>query len=310
MALAANEDYQAARDLVDETDVVGTALSTPVRHLRTRLLANLALAAGDTGRAREHAFDALACAQGDAASATAALYTLSRIAMVDGDWAAAGSHLQQAIDEYAGPHDLPGIAILMVETGWARAEQGDTDGANRAFGRALRLARRQDFPESEAWIRYGQAVAHMLNGEHDKALRYLDHGSAIYKGLGNLHGQALGHAARGFVEDHRGDHNAAQPHYRRCLETGRGEAAWETLSYGFDGMALAHHRGGDDLTSAILLGASTGLRGRARLTRPMYSPGTELAPLLRERLGEQAWAQAQQDGAALTLDEAIDLAVQ
>jgi tetratricopeptide (TPR) repeat protein len=213
------------------------------------------------------------------------------------------------VDEYAKPHGLPGIAVLEAELALLYIRTGDLDASNRHSGRALRLARQNGLTQLEGAIRYGQFIPMTLTGQYDRALRYLDHGCRIFETLGHADGLVFGEWGRGWTYEEQGDYPTATEHFRRSLELGRDDASALYLSFPLEGMAAVHHRKGDDATAAAVFGASDAIRSGARSRRPAYLPGARLIPVIKDRLGDEAWTRAHERGLTLSIDEAVDLAL-
>ena len=208
---------------------------------------------------------------GDQRGIAKAVFRIGAGALQDGDWDRATQLLSQSLAHFRETGDLYFVPWITRTLAWARARSGDLPGARELYEEGLRAAREIGSTSAEA---------------------------ACLGSLGWLAGQ------EGRTLD-------ALALYRQSLTLKREIGDLGEIAVGLAGSALALARAGDSASAARLLGAAASLGEEVGVGEAWVAGDREEAlGLVRAQLDEAAFSEAWEDGARLTLDEAIELALQ
>ncbi|MEV4105907.1 AAA family ATPase [Nonomuraea sp. NPDC049649] len=205
----------------------------------------------------------------------------------------------------------PEVARRTAWLGWLAMYEGDHVRAMELCGKAMRLAVAHGYQEGRMMAEMGLAFAAQKAGELDLAEKHL---------LNLLDGVPRGPAAEpalhlpttlgalGHVAVQRGDWAAALELHREAYEAARKLGDPRTTAFTVEGMASALAAGGSHTAAARLLGLAAAARDRHH-TPPVPSEQEDIrrvAGTCREALGDQAYADAYEEGGKLELHEAGD----
>ena len=113
-----------------------------------------------------------------------------------------------------------------------------------------------------------------------------------------------------------GEHEHASRHFQASLVVASELADRVNVAYCMQGLAVADWTRGEPRRSARLLGAAEALLEAAGLVLYAYTtytsnePHQRAASAARERLGEQAWNEAREEGRAMTFEQAVEYALE
>jgi tetratricopeptide (TPR) repeat protein len=208
---------------------------------------------------------------GDVRGIAKAVFRIGAEALQGGDWDRATQLLSESLAQFRELGDLHFVPWITRTLAWARAESGDLPGARKLYEEGLRAAREIGSTAAEAAL---LGSLGWLAGKEGRALDSV-----------NLHYQSL------------------------TLKRDIGDLG--EIAVGLAGTALALVRVGDSASAARLLGSAAALREEVGIGEAWVARDRDEAlDLARAQLNEAAFAQAWEDGGRLTLDGAIDLALE
>lgn len=205
----------------------------------------------------------------------------------------------------------PGLlARVLAGRGAPLAELGRTDEAERACRSVIEYARREGVAAEALSAVYTLARMRWRRGALDEAADLLGSARALEAARPAERGRRTVDMLLGLVALSRGDLVAAHDHLvvalRSRLRYGFHARAGETLM----AMAVRCAGGGDPVTAARLFGAAEAVRARLRFPAGGFAPyWADRQASLRAELGDAAFDAAYAAGGALTLDEAVALAL-
>ncbi|HLK60985.1 MAG TPA: tetratricopeptide repeat protein [Chthonomonadaceae bacterium] len=247
---------------------------TEIRANALQIAGNMALTQGDLDQALRLYEESLTLRQAVGAQEGIA-NSLSCLALqveAQGDFRRAGELLQESLTLYRALDDRRGIARTLGNLGMVAQDQGDFDTAVRFHGECL-----------EMWRGLGD--------EHDMAIT-----------LGNL----------GVVAGKQGDFAQARRFFSECLASCLARKEKFITPYILEGLAAVFLEEPVYAYSAQLYGAAAALREEAGTPSPALEQAEIDAalPRLRMQLGDARFRAAYQAGQRLTLQEAIEYALQ
>lgn len=208
--------------------------------------------------------------------------------------------------------DRHGEAYALGMIGFATLQLGDLDRATRTFEEALRMVREQGDTWNAAHLLNHLAVAPLRRGDQRRAAGYAEEALALAQQTGDrLAAQtALQILAQSAWAS--GDHEGASRYFRASLAVASELADKVTVAYCMQGLGAADWMRGEPRRPARLLGAAEALLEAAGV--PLSTPGrttisTGAESASREKLGDQAWTAAHNEGRTMTFEEAVAYAL-
>jgi predicted ATPase/DNA-binding XRE family transcriptional regulator len=289
----------------DDTEIAarfGWALSMywvmRVRHGEGRLLMEQTLASGDLPREmRAKALWGLAvCVYGSE----------------DGEQLMAISEEGAALFRLAG--DRLREAGMLGMMGFAALQLGDHDRATRVLEEALEVSREQDDTWGSAHILDQLAMVNLRRGDYPRAAGYAEEALALTRQTGDrFAGNIALHilAQTAWASD---EHKRAARYLRESLAMAFELADKLGSAYCMQGLAAEAGMRGEARRVARLLGAAEALLESAGLILYVHARDDETrqnaASAARERLGEEVWMAARDEGRAMTFEEAVEYALE
>ena len=207
---------------------------------------------------------------GDRRGIAKAVFRVGAGALQDGDWDRATQFLSESVAQFREIGEVYFVPWITRTLAWARARSGDLPGARELYEEGLRAAR-------EIGSRSAEAAC-----------------------LGSL----------GWLAGKEGRSLDALPLYHESLSLKRDIGEQGEIAVGLAGSALAIARVGDGGSAARLLGCAAALSEELGIGEAWVANEREEAlDLVRSQLDEAAFAKAWEEGARLTLDGGIDLAL-
>ena len=192
--------------------------------------------------------------------------------------------------------------------GFAAVQLGDFDRANRALDESLKIWRELGDAWAAAHILTHLAVPPLRLGDYQRAAAYAEEALVFTRQTGdrlaaNIALHILAQAAWA-----SGDHERAARYFQDALELTFEVSDRTNAAYCMQGLAAVAASRGESGRAARLLGAAEALLETAGI--PLYAQvDLELhqraADAAREQLGEQAWAEAWDEGRAMSFEEAV-----
>jgi tetratricopeptide (TPR) repeat protein len=296
-----HDNLRAALDALEEDEAM-------------RLAAALADFWAERGHVAEglRRLERVLAARGEPTAARAnALYGAAMLSGFAGDPARARLHAEQALALHREIADHWGAARSLDALGYALAEEGDWAAAQRLFEESARAFRDLGDEQYALWVTRGVAWTHVELGERGRARAIHEENLERARALGDeaLTAVLLGALAMIAVDEGRVGDALGLLHENlalyRELEDPIGVA--ENLARCARALASA----GRAATATRLLGGSEALLDDLGIALGwVWRMNEETLALVRPELGDAVVAEAREQGRALTVDEAVGLALE
>jgi hypothetical protein len=206
--------------------------------------------------------------------------------------------------------DARGVALSLWSIGADAVEERDWEKATDLLTESLRLFREIGDRHFVPWITRTLAWTAAASGDLVRGRDLYEEGLVIAREIGSRSAEAALLGSLGWMAVLEGRPRDALPIYLQSLTLKREIGDRGEIHIGLAGTALALAHVGELATSARLVSATTALReelgvGEAWVAREKK----EALTLIHGQLDEASFAEAWEEGARLTLDEAIDLAL-
>jgi predicted ATPase/DNA-binding SARP family transcriptional activator len=189
----------------------------------------------------------------------------------NGDFIEAGRHFEKALFIYKNLDDTRGIARTVSNGALALAYQSNFSGAIELLKEYLSLVQNLEDLSTVAWFQFGLGTFRILHGEFEQSVKHLKKGLSLYYQINNIY--FIGNCMIGLAGAANG---RGQP-----LQAARFFGAREAI----------HESIGSKLDSGV---------------QPIYA---SLVAQTRAMLDESAFGAAWAEGRAMTLDEAVEYAM-
>jgi predicted ATPase/DNA-binding SARP family transcriptional activator len=316
----AQGDYGTAGTLLEE------ALELQ-RHLNDRrgiakslrCLGYLASQQGDFARARALSGESLAIARqlGARELIAAALTALGDHTRYQGDYSGARHLYGEGLTIARELGDQEGIATLLQNLGQTGSALGEFASARTSYEQSLAIVRRLGDRKHIAWSQDHLARATLRQGDLAGAHRLAEESLAIRRALGDRGGIASSLCTMAEVAGREGDVVAARTGYRESLSIRREQGDRNGIAECLEGLGAVSVSGsteaaGRDPRSARLWGAAEALRERIGSPLPPSARAEQdrRVAAARTEIGADAFDAAWLEGRALTIEEAIQAALQ
>ncbi len=269
---------------------------------------------GDFARARQAAEEGLALGRAaqDRAVVARALNALGLVANARGDYAAARGRLEESLALRRELGDKRGMSASLSNLGLVANAQGDYAAARGQHEESLALDREMGDKWGIAIGLGNLGLAAYAQGDYAAARGLHEESLALSREMGDKGGIARSLNNLGMVAQGQGDYAAARPLHAESLRLGREIDLKTEIVYAMielAAVAVAHDR--DAARAARLAGAAEALRGSSGYAlepdeRGLYERTVAQA---RAALGDEAFNTAFAAGQALTMDDAVALAL-
>ena len=243
-----------------------------------------------------------------------ALNGAARLAYFLGDYTGARPLIEQSVALFREVGDKANLALALSNLGFVLMNLEDLVPVQAAFEESLAIRRELGDKGGIATglTNVGLMAAH--SGDYRRAWSLLEEGLSLYNELGDKEGRAYTIRHLGFTAHSQGDFKRAETLLRESLmlfwEQGNKRVVAECLAElaAITGAQRQHQESAR--RAARLFGAAQALYealGAAvwDINRPLFDRDLATA---RAQLDEEIWQNAYQEGQALTIDEAIELA--
>ena len=250
---------------------------------------------------------------GDRKGVAASLNNLGLVACDQGEFAAARMLYEESLAIKRELGDRPGIANSLNNLGNVAYDQGDLASSRVLYEESLTIAR--ELGDREAVARLLGNLGNVAMHQHDFASARALHeqGLAIKRELGHRQRIASSLNSLGNLATEQGDLDSARALYQEALVIGRDLGDRLGIASSLEGLAEVIAARDDPLRAARIWAAAERLRAEfgAPLTpkdRPNYD--RRVAAARAARGDDAAFDRSWQEGRALTLQQALELAVQ
>lgn len=286
---------------------------TAARAKLLRRAAELAYRQSDYGATKSHAGASLEICReiGDKQGTASALIKLGDAATEVGDYATAAAHFEEALTIWREQEDNHGMARALINLGWAALRTGDYGLANVRLEEALALHRELKDIRGIGFALSGLGEVAMRQGDHAHSAVLVEESLALRRQSGNKWGVGVSLGTLGWVAMRQGEWEQAVVRLAESLEVrqeigDKSGSAWCLERLGE--IALAR---GQTAKAARVFGAAASLRASIGSVMDAVDQSEYASKLatLRAQLGEAQFAAAWGEGGALTLEQAIELAL-
>ena len=233
------------------------------------------------------------------------------LAVINGDhiqrrqWAEEGLVLHRTLG------DERGVAMSLWGIGGDAVEERDWQKAADLLPQSLHLLRKTGNLHFVPWIIRTLAWSAAASGDLKRGRALYEEGLAAARQTGSRSAEAALLGSLGWLAVLGGRPREALPIYFQSLTLKREIGDRGEIHIGLTGTALTLAHLGELATSARLLSATVALRDELGIGEPWVAREKEEAlTLIHAQLDDAAFAEAWKDGGRLTLDEAIELALQ
>ena len=247
---------------------------------------------------------------GDRFAVAAILFDLGHLAYVQGDYLTARQQLEASLAIFRELDGPPEMAATLVSLGYLATVEGADPEARARFEESLAVARAHDDQRGVADAMHGLGRSYHVEGALDLERQHYEQSLQLFQMLGDRHSAGMALGDLGSVAAMGGDVSGARRLYRAALDTSRVAGNRRRLAYtvaAVAGLAAAHdpERALRLDTAATLALEAIGAR-QAPFFERLWASDLDRA---RAALGEARAAESQAGGRSLTLDEAIDEAL-
>ncbi len=308
-------DYAAARGLLEES----LALARQAADAQTiagtlNSLGVVAYHQSDYAAAQQFYTEAAQLYRGldSKYSAAGVLLNLGNVALARGDRATARSSFEESLAEMRKIGDRRTIALLLVSLGDVMRWQGDYVAARPILTEGLELQRKLGDKRGIALGLKGLALLDWMEGNHARAGRELDEGVALARAANDPETITGLLCVLGHVRASQGEPSAAQAALAEGLILARTLGVKMQMVTGLLGLARLASEAGQFARGLELAAAAGGL---LEAIQGRLDPFDELArdqvlAAARAQLDSDAYQDAWEEGRALILEQAIELALQ
>jgi predicted ATPase/DNA-binding XRE family transcriptional regulator len=276
-------------------------------------LGDLTYSEGNYKESVEHFSDAVAMfrRQGDTCRLAAALREQGVAARWLGDFDRAAACFDECLTLYRDLKDRPRVAGTLYNMARLAAMGGDREKARLLMDECLGQVRLLEDQSHVAGLLGDLGIVARELGDYDQAAMFQEESLALSRDVGNKFYEANGLRLLGLVARERGDYNQATTYYKKSLLILSELGYKNGIAASLEGLALARARQGTSHVAAQLLGAAEGLRDRigSALLPTDRTAHDEALAQLKAALGGAAFSETYAAGQALSLDQAIDLAL-
>ena len=243
--------------------------------------------------------------------ASAAFYSLGETAWAQGNYAHAAKKYEEALALGRGADEERAVAFVLYDLGAMARSQGNYDQASKMLEEAIALFREIGNKWGLSTTYYGMGEVAWARGEYEQAAKMFEDSLALSKELDAKFNVALALYGLGKVAQSRGDYESADALHREALTIRRGTWDRPGIARSLEAFAALAVAQGEMQRAAKLFGAMEAAHELLRfimapVERAEREQGMSVA---REAMGEEAFANAYEEGKKMSLDEAVGFAL-
>jgi non-specific serine/threonine protein kinase len=241
-----------------------------------------------------------------------ALYTLGRLARIEGNYAHAATFFEESLSMFRELGQKHDIALVLAGLALTVLYVGEHERATALCEESLALSRELgDLRGIASWLA-NLATITLARGNAERAKELSDESLAIRKALGYKGGCAHTLAILGRIALDQGAYERARACYTESLTLRQETGEKEGIATALEGLAAVTGMRGDPVSAVRLYASATLLRTllSAPLTPIDRAYYLQTLATIRAQLDEPTFLRAWADGQATTFDEAIAEAAQ
>ena len=241
-----------------------------------------------------------------------ALYALILLALDRRNYDEAEVMAREGLELARRNGDVGGAGNMLAELGHVAEARGDLDTAMAFFeeGLAEYQKGKQGHPGAVGRTLSSLGNLARAKGDYERARRYLEEALAWAREREFSFAIASALVSLGYVAVEQGDYPRAKTLYREALELYRSLRNPASLAWCLEGVAVVAAAAGDHERVAHLCGSVAGLRASAGAgpAPGAWPPYEHACAAARQVLGEEQFTAFSTEGAALSVEQAIDYA--
>jgi predicted ATPase len=228
----------------------------------------------------------------------------------DNEWLMALCEEDIALSKQAGDTRVEAYALGIM--GMAALQLGELERATRVLEESLDMFRRQGDDWGAAQVLTQMTVAPLRRGDYPRAAAYAEEALELTRRTGDRQAGNIALYALAQVALASGEHERAARYFRDALTLSF--EVWDrtNVAYCLQGLAAVAEALGEPRNAMRLLGAAEGLlevTGTYLYAHMDHELHQRVAHAARERLGEQQWSAARDEGRAMSFEEAVAYAL-
>lgn len=249
---------------------------------------------------------------GDADTIQTILSSLGKVLLEQGELEDASVHLEVALSLASRCSDPTVARFPLIALAFLHQRLGNIDLARTFAEECVRLNQSTDDRESTAEALRRLASIRLAQGDLAGARRLSDESLARYRALDHQFGVGLGLITRGDIARAEGSYAAALTSYFQCLKLWKERENTVTIGYVLDYVGRTFLQMAAAERAATLFSAAAAIREQAGAQLTDYEKAScDLAfQRCREALGDEGFDAAWAAGRTLTVEAAVDLALQ
>jgi predicted ATPase/class 3 adenylate cyclase len=309
-------DHEQAKALYEEALIIHRELGDRVREAYQLLpLGRISSRQGDYGADRRLIEQSLAIFQalGHRDGLACVLDSLGCTAAVQGDYGAARVLLEESLAICRELGDQRKMAELLDRLGQVAHFGGDYPASRARYEESLAIRRELgDCRSAFAFSLQNLGRLAQAQGDWGTARTLLEESLAIERELGGRRGIATSLSSLGNAAGEQGDHRSARAAYRESVRIWRELGEKGRIIPCLEGLGVLANAQGQPERAVRLLGAAESLRETLGVPSPPWerSAGERRVATARAGLDEAAFAAAWEHGRALSLEQALEEALE
>jgi predicted ATPase/DNA-binding SARP family transcriptional activator/Tfp pilus assembly protein PilF len=237
-----------------------------------------------------------------------AIDAAARIARSHRDYLAARALSEEALAIYRNLEDQHGIAVVVTELATIAALQGDIASARQLFAESLSLSRAVGDAKVTGVALNDLGLLEVFEGNYAEASALLKECLAINRTLRYPFGISRALNNLGIVALGEGHADEAHRLFSESLRMKRNAGRWAGIPWTLAGLAGVAAAQGQRERAARLFGAAAA--GREPIGNDLPPDFAERVAALRPAMGEQAFAAAWAAGSSMSLQQAVEYALE
>jgi non-specific serine/threonine protein kinase len=287
---------------------------TPERANALNAAGQLAFYQGDYHAARAQHEESLAARRqlGDRKGVAGSLINLGNVALEQGDYPSARTLYEESLTNWRELGDRTGTATALNNLGIVACDQRDYCSARAFYEESLAIARELGHRGGTANQLHNLGHVAYEQGDYPAARALFEESLAIERALGNRGGIADSLISLGDVGLEQADYPTAAARHQEGLVIGRELGDQRGIAFALEGRAAVIAALGGPLRAARMWGAAERLRaeiGCPQTPSGQASYDRRVATARKALCDNAAFECAWQEGRALTLEQAIELAL-
>lgn len=240
-----------------------------------------------------------------------ALNAAGSLAMIQGDQTRAVALMEELLPLTRKWNDSSGTIGALTVLGMTAVQRGDHEQATRCLEECVTLARADGSRFTVAHALYNLGLAKSEEGIYAEALALIEEALAACRETGDTFWAMNATGSLGYIALLEGRYQPAQGLLQEYLEMAHRFEDRANVAAGLEGLAAHAAAEGQLERAAHLFAAAESLRheiGSRLMSLRNRTMIEHTVRSTRERLGEEAWLAAWEDGLAMSMEQAISLA--